>query len=190
MEEWAPSGELARRLEEFQTAGGVVDFAFFRPSPGEAVSLSHHQEAAIGTIRAAERRRPGEPGQEGVPLRIEPEKMKAKRIGLREFLGPRCGPDLRTLAFPGSSASPTWTGFAYAFSDPPYRLASPARLQELFTALTELLFGRLSDLDVVEWSTDWSNYFEPGREWWGSFCWTVYTPHAGHLVGIAASTTD
>jgi hypothetical protein len=57
MEEIPPSAELARLLTEFDQAGGVVDFALFTLPHGEAIGLSHHQEAAIGTIRAVERKR-------------------------------------------------------------------------------------------------------------------------------------
>jgi hypothetical protein len=45
-------------------------------------------------------------------------------------------------------------------------------------------------LEVYEWSTDWSNYFEDGREWWGTACWSVYDRQLDRYVVILASTTD
>ncbi len=53
----------------------------------------------------------------------------------------------------------------------------------LFPAGTEAL-------EVYEWSTDWSNYFEDGREWWGTACWSVYDRQLDRYVVILASTTD
>jgi len=53
-----------------------------------------------------------------------------------------------------------------------------------------LLFTDISQIEVYKWSTDSSNYFDEGKDWWGSFFWTVYNPCRDWYIGIIASTTD
>lgn len=45
-------------------------------------------------------------------------------------------------------------------------------------------------LEVYEWSTDWSEYFDEGHEWWGAFCLTVYDRTLERFAVIMASATD
>ena len=60
-----------------------------------------------------------------------------------------------------------------------------------FDALCAKLFpkGR-SRLEVFEWSTDWSDYFEDGHEWWGAMCYTVYDRSMDRYAVLLASSTD
>ena len=43
---------------------------------------------------------------------------------------------------------------------------------------------------MYEWTTDWSDYFDEGREWWGTLCLTVYDKTLGRFAVILASATD
>ncbi len=43
---------------------------------------------------------------------------------------------------------------------------------------------------VMAWSTDWSNYFEAGKEWWGAFYWTILLEEKQEIIVIGASATD
>ncbi|MEX1028308.1 MAG: hypothetical protein WD049_09960 [Candidatus Paceibacterota bacterium] len=83
------------------------------------------------------------------------------------------------------------TGFAYAFSSPPYSIQLPAgELGELFDKFVQfIVFGSNESL-IFEWPTDWSNYFDAGKEWWGTFLWSISNPGSSRIVVIAASTTD
>lgn len=45
-------------------------------------------------------------------------------------------------------------------------------------------------LEVYEWTTDWSNLFDDGHEWWGAACWSVYDRRMGRYVVMMASETD
>ena len=45
-------------------------------------------------------------------------------------------------------------------------------------------------LEVYEWNTDWSDYSDEGREWWGTLCLTVYDKTTDRFVVIMASATD
>ncbi|MBO4314063.1 MAG: hypothetical protein J5838_07185, partial [Desulfovibrio sp.] len=60
-----------------------------------------------------------------------------------------------------------------------------------FIALNEALFpDATAPLSVFEWSTDGSNYFDAGHEWWGAACWSIYDDSLDRYVVITASATD
>lgn len=60
-----------------------------------------------------------------------------------------------------------------------------------FIKVNETLFPNGEDaLEVYEWTTDWSDYFDDGHEWWGAACWSVYDASLKRYVVILASTTD
>jgi hypothetical protein len=83
-------------------------------------------------------------------------------------------------------------GYAHAFTDPPYSLAgSRQEVQRLFAEFARVFFDDFSpQLVVYSWTTDWSNYFDAGHEWWGSSLWTVFVPSKKRLIWVGASTTD
>ena len=60
-----------------------------------------------------------------------------------------------------------------------------------FDRLNAALFPEgTEDLEVYEWTTDWSEYFDDGHEWWGALCLTVYDRPLRRFVVILASATD
>ena len=60
-----------------------------------------------------------------------------------------------------------------------------------FHKINSVLFSKGTDnLEVYEWTTDWSNYFDAGNEWWGTACWSIYDRNMNRYVVIMASTTD
>ena len=60
-----------------------------------------------------------------------------------------------------------------------------------FRRVNSVLFPEgTEELEVYEWTTDWSNYFEAGHEWWGTACWSVYDRRLNRYVVIMAETTD
>ncbi len=60
-----------------------------------------------------------------------------------------------------------------------------------FKRINAALFPNGTDgLEVYEWSTDWSDYFDDGHEWWGALCLTVYDRSLDRFVVILASATD
>ena len=84
-------------------------------------------------------------------------------------------------------------GFVYAFLEPPYSFMCGKTIFEkgnFFLDFCRLLFTDISQIEVYMWSTDSSNYFDAGKEWWGAFFWTVYNPYWDRYIGIVASTTD
>lgn len=60
-----------------------------------------------------------------------------------------------------------------------------------FDRINAALFPAGTDaLEICAWTTDWSDYFDEGREWWGALCLTVYDKTCGRTVVITASVTD
>ena len=106
---------------------------------------------------------------------------------------PDCLCDYSTLEDQWDSSLEIENGFAYAFAEPPYSMfrKTNQELNDLFRGFCYVLFGGLSeDLNIVRWGTDWTNYFEAGRDWWGDFLWTVHRPDSSRLTVIAGSASD
>lgn len=60
-----------------------------------------------------------------------------------------------------------------------------------FSRLNAVLFPQGTDgLTVFSWSTEWSDYFDDGHEWWGASCWSVYDAKTERYAVIMASATD
>lgn len=142
--------------------------------------------------------------------------MRGERISHREFLGSRYDferhglivrgkGDIRNEFFFYSDApepiniipqerfdNGNDAGYAYAFSDTPYGIQMPREeLGELFECINDQILGGISSDSVIfRWPTDWTNYFDDGKEWWGSFLWTFSIPGTSLVIVLAASTTD
>ncbi len=60
-----------------------------------------------------------------------------------------------------------------------------------FDKINSALFPNRTDiLEIYEWSTEWSDYFDDGHEWWGALCLSVYDKTLERFVIIMASATD
>ena len=76
----------------------------------------------------------------------------------------------------------------YAFLEPPH---GSGYTPEDFRAFNSALFPEGTDeLEVYEWSTDWSNFFDDGHEWWGTGCWSIYDAKTDRYAIVMASCTD
>ncbi len=75
-----------------------------------------------------------------------------------------------------------------AFLYPPHRNGYTGKD---FARVNAALFPNGTDgLEVYEWTTDWSDYFDEGHEWWGALCLTAYDRTLERFVVILASATD
>ncbi len=62
---------------------------------------------------------------------------------------------------------------------------------EDFKKVNEALFPNGTDaLDIYEWTTDWSDFFDDGHEWYGACCWSVYDKTLNRYVVMLVSATD
>lgn len=106
-----------------------------------------------------------------------PEILRTDRVGQRFY----------DCAYPDPSKGeqiPYW----YAFWETPH---TSGYGPDDFRKVNSVLFPQGTDeLEVYEWTTDWSNYFDDGHEWWGTACWSVYDKRMNRYAVIMASTTD
>jgi len=62
---------------------------------------------------------------------------------------------------------------------------------EDFKKVNELLFPNGTEaLDIYEWTTDWSDYFDAGHEWYGACCWSIFDKSMNRYVVMLVSATD
>ena len=62
---------------------------------------------------------------------------------------------------------------------------------EDFKKVNEVLFPNGTDkLDIFEWTTDWSEFFDDGHEWYGACCWSIYDKSLDRYVVMLVSATD
>lgn len=60
-----------------------------------------------------------------------------------------------------------------------------------FDKINSVLFPKgMDNLEIYQWTTNWSEYFDEGNEWWGSLCITVLDKSLDRFVVILASATD
>jgi hypothetical protein len=203
----APTEQNSLLLARYQEVGGVVEHVFIDPGEDDRPREVVHREAALLTLRSFatkidayfERliRTPdyrNRSRSEFFTVTIDPDLLTGQRVTPDAFLG--SGWDRKSRH---ATDDCEMTGYAYAFFKPPHGLRNPgarpvfskAAAAELFRSVTDALFDGFSDsLTIFEWSADCSNYFDAGREWWGTFFWTVEVPRRNWIVGVAASTTD
>jgi len=159
----------------------VVDFSLIQ-------SVSPHQ--GLDSHRAAldfSMRRLSDAGGANAPLwdydvsRAQPQKISPQSfLSLTDASPQRGAPD------PGAAGS----GISYvqAFLFPPHGPDLPAAaFREINAALFP--FGP-ERLEAYVWTTDWSGYFDEGREWWGTLCLSVYDSRLARYAVILASATD
>jgi len=100
------------------------------------------------------------------------------------------------LDFQRTGKLPYW----YAFLEPPHGTGPVVRSgktvrnkygREDFEIINRALFPKGTDeLEIYEWSTDWSDYFEEGHEWWGTICCSIYDKSMNRYAVLMASATD
>ena len=98
------------------------------------------------------------------------------------------GRNITALELLSSDKQPGKLSYRTAFLSPPYE---NSYTENDFDLVNSALFPNGTDsLEIYEWSTDWSDYFDDGHEWWGTLCLTVYDKTLDRFVVILASATD
>lgn len=207
MQATLPTPEQAIILNRFFEAGGIVDFVFVDSTEGDDLASEEtHREAILLGMKSLQERLgyfpefavttvKGKLGSIPVPLEIdEPrcKELRGSRISLVDFLGSCFDEGCQTLKPDVGPDLADGNGFAYAFAGTPYGLWIPAKQrQNLFDEVVSTVLGGINgDSIILEWPTDWSSYFDAGREWWSCFLWTFSNPATNRIIMIAASTTD
>lgn len=123
--------------------------------------------------------------EEPFPWSMDIKKATAKQIDSVSFLHfPKSQYDHELQNAMHSKQIPYW----YAFCETPHKTGYN---KDDFNKINSILFPNgAALLEIYEWTTDWSNYFDDGHEWWGAACWSVYDRLLNRYVVIMASTTD
>ena len=125
---------------------------------------------------------------EDYKISLEEEKMKAHLSSMEELL--QLPEDdyynnrlKKNRAFSRLDPIPYW----FAFLEPPH---GNSYLKKDFIEFNEALFPNKNHCEVYRWNDEFSNYFDEGKEWWGTGLWSVYDPIERTIVIIGASLTD
>jgi hypothetical protein len=88
-----------------------------------------------------------------------------------------------------SSFSESYMTYWGAFSDQPYPTTYS---KEDFYRINDLLFPIQfrNELEIYIWNDEFSNYFDDGKDWWGTALWSVYDKQMNRFVIIGASLSD
>ena len=184
-------------------------------APGEEAPDTNRPREAEGTRQTAQPEQPPDPAEDpfyrllaeypdlAVDYRIVPggrsQGCQAHRRALKTACETLCGgwssrPDeavghpippeaLFSSAYPAGKLT-----YRKAFLYPPHENSYTGRD---FARVNAALFPQgTRGLEVYEWTTDWSDYFDEGREWWGTLCLTVLDRALNRFVVILASATD
>jgi hypothetical protein len=119
---------------------------------------------------------------------IDETRLSGRPITRQGFFGPMFDSESHLPILKNGLFEHEMRGFAYAFSQPPYNLEDAERL---FSEFEQLVFDGFSgETEFWEWDTDGLRYFDAGREWWGTFFWTVRPGGGERIVVVLGSTTD
>ncbi|MEI7410978.1 hypothetical protein [Pectobacterium aroidearum] len=85
-----------------------------------------------------------------------------------------------------------FSGYSDAFVEPPYNLSGTHQeINKMFWDVANNLFGGFGEnCRIWSWSTDCSNYFDAGNEWWGTYFYTYSSLDKSYIVVLFASSTD
>ena len=121
-------------------------------------------------------------------ITIEPDKMAAVKDDIDEFLKPPADAyyDSRPKGDRGFEIPDPLT-YGFAFLEPPH---GNSYLKSDFIQFNDLLFPNKPEVEVYRWNDDFSNYFDEGKEFWGTGLWSAYDRKTGIMVVIGAAQTD
>lgn len=194
----ASDPEIRLLLEEFDAAGGALDYIFLESEDQEVAHTRHHG-AALAGIRQIDRSlkqwaalnaSDEHPIEMFFQLRWDEAKLVGEPVDFSTFWGNDDAEAKRTSDLAWSI--PEVDGYKTAFFNPPHGLEkSPKERAELFASINRYVLGTDPEhAEIFSWSTDWSNYFDDGHEWWGAFYWTIRPANSKSMVVVAASSTD
>jgi len=171
--------------------GCVIDFCIMKSDTFYREEASH-REAVLYAIQKFSLQY----GDDGQMWEWDESRAFAKEIDAKAFLSLPEKPWKKTLKGKDGTdvicydkktdggSIPYWE----AFLMPPY---GQSYTEEDFSKVNAALFPNGTDaLTVYEWTTDWADYFDEGREWWGTMCVSVYDESLDRYAVIMASATD
>lgn len=146
-----------------------------------------HKKAVIEAFRILNTR-PRIGNHYNLKVTVEEEKMSASLSLVEELLqlpeddyydsrprGNRC--------FSIPQPIPYW----FAFLEPPYDV--PYQTLD-FVKFNDVLFPFKKSTEIYRWKDNFSDYFDDGKEWWGTGLWSSYDKTIKTFVVIGASLSD
>lgn len=89
---------------------------------------------------------------------------------------------------PGDDNFGTTVPYWYALMEPVHERRNKP---EDFNKVNEALFPKGTDkLDIYDWTTDWSDLFDDGHEWYGACCRSIYDRSMDRYIIMLVSATD
>ena len=147
-----------------------------------------HKKAVMEAISVFNTR-----GQVGNSLKhphfyVDEDKMCCKKYSVEDFF---CdgNSSWKTSGNTRVRITPNHMTYWWAFFEPPYGVPYS---KEDFNKINHILFPAQfrNDLEIYSWNDDFSNYFDDGKEWWGTGMWSIYDKWMNRFVVIGASLTD
>lgn len=191
-----PDGELGALLEDIESDGVVLDFAFYESVVPQ--EYDSHFRAAHDFLDECYKRFKffhvpldivQYPSLKNFAYKWNPEELIGTRVLFTEFWGT----DYVAPIGDNASSAERVNGFKTAFFLPPYRLDKTFEHNVvLFERLNDRLLGDVQrdELQIYSWSNQCSGYFDDGLQWWGAFLWTIARPDTTVITLIGASSTD
>lgn len=179
--------DIAYKILE-ETYGELLLDYILLAADGEYKGEESHREAVIEAIVCMRGRTRVGNRYDFDAFIVEEDRMRCKKIDTSEFFFEGNNgwvvPPEEVGRYPFADKMNYW----YAFFDPPYPI--PYAVED-FRKINHMLFPvSQSDLEVYIWNDDFSDYFDDGKEWWGTAMWSVYDRSMGRFVIIGASLTD
>ena len=197
-----PQTDIADFLQCYEESDVVLEFVFIsRESDVPLGDEKSHQHAANLGLRFVQKKWDDcctinitddefshiNNHRAGIPTDYLPN---GQPISVDEFIGPR---NSRSDGFQQRSQNGFYygsvsSGFAFALMEPPHGIKNP---RECFLEFKRVVFSDFPDeMTVYAWETDGPSYFDAGREFWGTFFWTVQVSSKDPIMAIFGSTTD
>ncbi len=147
-----------------------------------------HKEAVIEAITGfGSRERVGNNYSPG-PFSIDESQMKCRNMTVEEFFFEGNNGYSLSPKEAGKTEIPDKMNYYLAFFDPPY--GTDYTLQD-FRKINQVLFPvSQEDLEIYEWNDEFSDYFDDGKDWWGTALWSIYDRSLERFVIIGASLSD
>lgn len=154
----------------------------------EYKDVETHQNAVIKAIKIISDRMKVD-NEEAFEISLDTEKMKATSISMEDFLQLPSDEyyDSKKNSSSRTYTIPTPLTYWFAFLEPPH---GNRYLKSDFIEFNDFLFPNKMSCEVYRWNDTFSDYFDVGKEWWGTGLWTVYDKNTGIIVVIGASLTD
>ena len=159
---------------------------------GEYKGIETHKDAVIKAFEILNTRNQIQFGNEydyDFEIKAEAENMQAQSVNMDELLQlpDDAYYDNRPKTKARNYSAPKPVTYWYAFLEPPHGVPY---VKSDFLVFNDVLFPNKEHCFVYRWNDDFSNYFDAGKEWWGTGLWTIYDDYEGTVVVIGASLTD